>query len=132
MADDAPQASRAAAEPGLIAVIADEDTVTGFLLAGVGNVDARRKPNFLIVDSKTSVQTIEATFKEFTHREDVSILLISQYIADMIRTVVNDWTKPIPAILEIPSKEHPYDMSQDSILMRVSHLIGADGSVAAI
>jgi hypothetical protein len=28
-----------------------QDTVTGFLLAGVGNVDARRKPNFLIVDS---------------------------------------------------------------------------------
>nr|GEW97378.1 V-type proton ATPase subunit F [Tanacetum cinerariifolium] len=24
---------------GLIAMIADEDTVTGFLLAGVGNVD---------------------------------------------------------------------------------------------
>jgi V-type H+-transporting ATPase subunit F len=40
--------------------------------------------------------------------------------------------QPIPAILEIPSKEHPYDMSQDSILMRVGHLIGADGSVAAI
>ena len=30
-----------------------QDTVTGFLLAGVGNVDARRKTNFLIVDSST-------------------------------------------------------------------------------
>nr|DAD36653.1 TPA_asm: hypothetical protein HUJ06_007294 [Nelumbo nucifera] len=35
----------------LIAMIADEDTVTGFLLAGVGNVDLRRKTNYLIVDS---------------------------------------------------------------------------------
>jgi V-type H+-transporting ATPase subunit F len=35
----------------LIGVIGDEDTVTGFLLAGVGNVDARRKSNFLIVDN---------------------------------------------------------------------------------
>ncbi|CAM8995862.1 unnamed protein product [Rhodiola kirilowii] len=33
----------------LIAMIADEDTVTGFLLAGVGNVDLRRKTNYLIV-----------------------------------------------------------------------------------
>ncbi len=27
-----------------------QDTVTGFLLAGVGNVDLRRKSNFLIVN----------------------------------------------------------------------------------
>ena len=30
-------------------VAALQDTVTGFLLAGVGNVDLRRKTNFLIV-----------------------------------------------------------------------------------
>ena len=29
----------------LMAVIGDEDTVTGFLLAGVGNIDLRRKTN---------------------------------------------------------------------------------------
>uniref|UniRef100_A0A7S0RM79 V-type proton ATPase subunit F n=1 Tax=Pyramimonas obovata TaxID=1411642 RepID=A0A7S0RM79_9CHLO len=125
-------AARAAMDPGLIAIIADEDTVTGFLLAGVGNVDARRNANFLIVDSKTSVQTIETAFKDFTHRSDIAILLISQFVADMIRNAVNEFVKPIPAILEIPSKEHPYDMSQDSILMRVGHLISSDGSVAAI
>jgi V-type H+-transporting ATPase subunit F len=32
-------------------MIADEDTVVGFLMAGVGNVDIRRKTNYLIVDS---------------------------------------------------------------------------------
>lgn len=32
-----------------------QDTVTGFLLAGVGNVDLRRKSNFLVVtESETS------------------------------------------------------------------------------
>ncbi|XP_055809290.1 V-type proton ATPase subunit F-like [Solanum dulcamara] len=36
----------------LIAMIADEDTIIGFYLAGVGNVDLRRKTNYLIVDSK--------------------------------------------------------------------------------
>lgn len=29
--------------------LASQDTVTGFLLAGVGNVDLRRKSNFLVV-----------------------------------------------------------------------------------
>ncbi len=42
---------------------ADEDTVTGFLLAGVGNVDSKRKSNFLVVDSKTSQNDIEEAFK---------------------------------------------------------------------
>ena len=35
----------------LVAIIADEDTITGFLLAGVGNIDLRRKSNFLVVDA---------------------------------------------------------------------------------
>jgi V-type H+-transporting ATPase subunit F len=125
-------AEGAAAAGQLIAVIADEDTVTGLLLAGVGNVDARRKSNFFVVDNKTTTAQIEAKFKEYVNRSDVAIVLISQYIAEMIRHMVNDWTKPIPAILEIPSKEHPYDASKDSILARVGHLISADGTVAAI
>ena len=32
--------------------------------------------------------------------------------------------QPVPAILEIPSKEHPYDPSQDSILARVKFMFG--------
>ena len=43
----------APSEGALLAVIADEDTVTGLLLAGVGNVDARKNTNFLIVDNST-------------------------------------------------------------------------------
>ncbi|KAK9764722.1 H(+)-transporting V1 sector ATPase subunit F [Basidiobolus ranarum] len=35
-----------------IAVIGDEDTVTGLLLAGVGHIDSRQKSNFLVVDAK--------------------------------------------------------------------------------
>lgn len=118
----------AAGGSSLIAIIGDEDTVTGFLLAGVGNVDLRRKTNYLIVDNKTTVKTIEETFKEFTAREDVAIVLISQYIASMIRFVVDSYNKPLPAILEIPSKEHPYDPSQDSILARVKHMFSSDPS----
>mmetsp|Transcript_17243 Transcript_17243/g.23822 ORF Transcript_17243/g.23822 Transcript_17243/m.23822 type:complete len:132 (-) Transcript_17243:195-590(-) len=119
-------------EGALISVIADEDTITGLLLAGVGNIDSRRKSNYFVVTPKSTTMEIENAFKDFTHRNDVAIVLISQFVADMIRHVVNDYTKPIPAILEIPSKEHPYDASKDSILTRVGHLISADGSVAAL
>ncbi|KAJ7568372.1 hypothetical protein O6H91_01G029600 [Diphasiastrum complanatum] len=118
----------AARTSSLIALIADEDTVTGFLLAGVGNVDLRRKTNYLLVDSKTPVKAIEDAFKEFTTRDDVAVLLISQYIANMVRFLIDSYKKPVPAILEIPSKDHPYDPAHDSILSRVKHMFSSDPS----
>lgn len=114
------------AEGSLLAIIGDEDTVTGFLLAGVGNVDLRKKTNFLVVNEKTAVKKIEDSFKEYTNRDDIAIVLINQFIADMIRHLIANYTKPVPAILEIPSKEHPYDPSKDSILTRVKIMFGGD------
>jgi V-type H+-transporting ATPase subunit F len=46
----------------------------------------------------------------------------------MIRFLVDGYNKPIPAILEIPSKDHPYDPESDSVLSRVKHLFSADSS----
>lgn len=37
----------------LIAVIGDEDTATGFLLAGVGDNQRKSGPNFFVVDPST-------------------------------------------------------------------------------
>lgn len=34
----------------LVAVIGDEDTVTGFLLAGIGERNSKGEANFLVVD----------------------------------------------------------------------------------
>ncbi|KAF3335262.1 V-type proton ATPase subunit F-like protein [Carex littledalei] len=110
----------------LIAMIADEDTITGFLLAGVGNVDIRRKTNYLIVDNKTTVKQIEDAFKEFTTRDDIGIVLISQFVANMIRFLVDSYNSPVPAILEIPSKDHPYDPANDSVLSRVRYLFNTE------
>lgn len=76
-----------------MAVIADEDTITGFLLAGVGDVDLRKRTNFLIVDGKTTVRHIETSFKEFSARDDIAIILISQPIANMIRHVIANHNK---------------------------------------
>ncbi|KAG4090763.1 ATPase, V1 complex, subunit F [Neocallimastix lanati (nom. inval.)] len=111
-------------ERSLLALIGDEDTVTGLLLAGIGHIDSKQKPNFLIVDSKTPLATIEETFLEFTHRKDIAIVLINQHVANMIRQLVDDHDQAFPSVLEIPSKDHPYDPSKDSVLKRVQRLTG--------
>lgn len=104
----------------LVAVIGDEDTVSGFLLAGIGHRTANNT-NFLIVDQDTKLALIEQTFKDLTTREDIGIILINQHIANDIRHVLKDYNETIPTVLEIPSKEHPYDPEQDYI-MQVSCL----------
>ncbi|MBA0680883.1 hypothetical protein Gohar_007737 [Gossypium harknessii] len=48
----------------------------------------------------------------------------------MIRFLVDSYNKPVPAILEIPSKDHPYDPAHDSVLSRVKYLFSAE-SVAS-
>ena len=92
-------------EGKLIAVIGDEDTVTGFLLAGVGHRNAS-STNFLVVKSggrvpsslppfvvslaqvcrarppaDTPVSVIESSFQDFTSRDDVGIVLINQHVS---------------------------------------------------
>ncbi|THH09882.1 hypothetical protein EW145_g1724 [Phellinidium pouzarii] len=114
----------ASIERTLLAVIGDEDSITGLLLAGIGHVNEQQKKNFLIVDGKTQESTIEAAFQEYTERKDIAILLINQHIAEKIRPTVDKYQQPFPALLEIPSKDHPYDPSKDSILKRVQKLFG--------
>ncbi|KCV73401.1 V-type ATPase, F subunit [Fonticula alba] len=110
----------------LIAVIGDHDTVTGMLLAGAGNVDINNNSNFLVVSSKTPVDEIEKAFNKFTTRRDISVVLITQPVAEDIRYLVDKYDRPIPAVLEIPSKETPYDPSKDSIMRRAQSMISSD------
>jgi len=117
----------AAAQKGkLLAVIGDEDTCTGFLLGGIGELDKNRRPNFFVVDKSTSVSDIEEAFKTFTTRDDIAIVLINQNVAEMIRHIIDRYNQTIPALLEIPSKEHPYDASKDSILRRAKGMFAAE------
>ncbi|KAG2163381.1 vacuolar ATP synthase [Aureobasidium pullulans] len=110
-----------------LAVIGDEDSVTGVLLAGVGHVtdppDSQK--NYLVVDHKTETSAIEEAFDSFTQeRKDIAILLINQHIADKIRSRVDAYTQAFPSLLEIPSKDHPYDPEKDSVMKRVKKLFG--------
>lgn len=105
-------------------MIVDEDTATGMLLTGIGHTDLKKNTNFLIVNDKTTAANIEDAFRDFTSRDDVSVVLINQSIASVIRHVLDSYSKPVPAVLEIPSKDQPYDPTQDSILSRVKFMFG--------
>lgn len=91
-----------------------------------------------MLDTDTSISEVEDCFKRFLKRDDIDIILINQnvslnvmnrfrvfslprliiQVAEMIRHVIDNHNEPIPAVLEIPSKDHPYDASKDSILRR--------------
>ena len=85
--------------------------------------------------SETKKSTVVDKFKELTQRDDVGILLINQnvrglvllaqvcilngvvqpidfvmmQVAEDIREVLNLYQQMYPTILEIPSKDHPYE-----------------------
>jgi V-type H+-transporting ATPase subunit F len=64
----------------LIAVIGDEDTVVGFLLAGIGHRTSDGE-NFLVVKNDTETKLIEDTFTAFGNRSDIGIILINQHVS---------------------------------------------------
>lgn len=70
------------------------------------------------------MSVIERTFREFTERADVGIILINQHVANEIRSTLRDYTKMIPTVLEIPSKDIPYDPEKDYVMQRVSMVLG--------
>ena len=41
--------------------------------------------------AETSVKKIEDTFKDFTNRDDIAIILINQHIANMIRHLIDGY-----------------------------------------
>ena len=52
------------------------------------------------------------------------IYSVSFQIANDIRHLLRDYSKTIPTILEIPSKDQPYDPDQDYIMQRVNMMLG--------
>ena len=101
----------------LLAIIGDEETVTGFLLAGIGERN-ENSTNFIIVNSTTEKAQIEDFFKSLIVRKDIGIILISQHVAEIIRETLDAYDEIIPTVLEIPSKNHPYSIEKDSVMQR--------------
>lgn len=69
---------------------------------------------------------MEEAFDDLTTRKDVAMLLINQHVADMIREKVNAYAEIMPALLEIPSKDHPYNPDKDAVLQRVNRMFSSE------
>ncbi|EUT83643.1 V-type ATPase, F subunit [Plasmodium falciparum Santa Lucia] len=57
---------------------------------------------------------------------DLKIYIIGDEIADEIRYLVDLHDKILPTVLEIPSKDKPFDPNKDSIIQRVKLFFGGD------
>jgi V-type H+-transporting ATPase subunit F len=89
--------------------------------------------NYLVVDHKTETHTIEEAFDSFTQeRKDIAIVLINQHVrpplrlSHLISSLLGRMLISLAdcRLLEIPSKDHPYDPEKDSVMKRVKKLFG--------
>ena len=112
----------------LLALIGDEETVTGFLLAGIGERNENTRNYFVI--NKEEKSDVEEIFRSLVNRKDIGIILISQHIADMIREDLDNYSEIIPTVLEIPSKNFPYVVEKDSIMQKaIKQLYGQNAPI---
>ena len=76
-------------------VIGDEDTVLGFGIVGVLGKIA------------TNEEETRRAFHELLEDKDVSIIIITERLADKIRTLVDQYllTQSFPLIVEIPDRQ---------------------------
>lgn len=121
-------------ERRIVGIIGDEDTVTGFLLAGVGdNRTATQsnaenstvvQPNYFVVSPSTPLSDIESAFTSMCSRSDIGIIIICQHIANDIRHLIQEHTAVIPSVLEIPSKGQKYDAEKDYVLEKITRALG--------
>ncbi|CAJ1006483.1 putative ATP synthase (F/14-kDa) subunit [Leishmania naiffi] len=125
-------------EQRIVGIIGDEDTVTGFLLAGVGDnrvmLNQGENPgegqrrgfpaNYYVVNPSTPLSEIEEAFTTMCARKDIGIIIICQHIANDIRHLVEEHNSVIPCILEIPSKGQKYDAEKDFVLEKITRALG--------
>ena len=106
----------------IMAVIADEPTVTGFLLTGMGQRDTQGKCNYFISTKVTTNEELELAFADYTlPNAKVGVVFIAQNLAERIKDKIiehqeNEETL-LPVVMEIPSKEAEYDPKKDTMLV---------------
>ncbi|KEG12499.1 ATP synthase subunit [Trypanosoma grayi] len=119
----------------IVGIIGDEDTVTGFLLAGTGdNRTAAAQPNagkkegapsnYVVVNPTTPLVDIETAFTNMCANDAIGVIIICQHIANDIRHLIEEHKEPIPCVLEIPSKGGVYDAEKDYVLEKISRALG--------
>ena len=120
----------------LMSVLADEPTVTGFLLTGMGQRDANGKSNYFMSNKETTDEELENAFQGYIADNKMGIVFIAQNLAERIRDKINEHNKDedtiLPVVMEIPSKESGYDPEKDTMLKQACLRIGGEAKLAQI
>ena len=66
---------------------------------------------------------IETQLRQLIDRDDIGVILISQNVAEKVRAIIINHEKLFPTILEIPSKDNPYDPEKDTIVVRAAAIL---------
>ena len=77
---------------------------------------------------------LEEFFARIIARDDIGIVLIGQSYAERVRNMIVEHqeseTKVLPTVMEIPSKDCPYDPTKDGMLVAAAtKLFGAEAGI---
>lgn len=99
-----------------IAVMADQDTVTGFMLGGV-------KKGYPV----ETMEEAESTLKKLMET-DFAIIIITEKIGDKLRTTIDKLTRgqTLPMIIEIPDKSGPIERESEPLNELIKRVIGVE------
>ena len=100
-----------------VAIIGDIDTVSGFRLGGVKKAEV----------VNTSEEAI-AAFDKFLEQDEISIIIITQLMANEIREHINRkiGSDVLPMVIEIPDKDDSSGSSSDQINDLIKRVIGVE------
>ena len=99
-----------------IAIIGDQDTVTGFMLGGI-------KEGYPIENMEEAGKTLEELI-----RKDYSIIITTEKIGDEFREKITNLTseRALPMIIEIPDKTGSIERETDPLRELIKRVIGVE------
>ncbi|MEN6592795.1 MAG: V-type ATP synthase subunit F [Methanobacterium sp.] len=99
-----------------IAVIADQDTVTGFMLGGI-------KEGYPVENTEEAGAKLEDLV-----REDYSVIITTEKIGDELREKIATLTseRALPMIIEIPDKTGSIERETDPLRELIKRVIGVE------
>eukprot|EP00866_Antonospora_locustae_P000567 jgi/Antlo1/567/2260 len=86
----------------LIAIIADEETLSGFALTGIPL--SRDAPNFISVSKEITDEELEKHIEQLASRSDVAIVFVADFLYCKARDYIQKYEQSLPCFLKIPSK----------------------------
>ena len=99
-----------------IAIIADQDTVTGFMLGGI-------KEGYPVDDTEQAGKILEELVGK-----DYSVIITTEKIGDELREEINNLTseRALPMIIEIPDKTGSIERETDPLRELIKRVIGVE------